>query len=165
MQQDDSKASPESGLAEAGLAEQHSLSGIGAAARKGIYPAWIIIPSILILLLVFYFFDPTQWAIFPRCMWNQLTGTHCPGCGGQRALYDLAHGNILSALSHNPLLFILGPITLYWFSLDAGLKLGRRTWVARLYTEKGAPFMILGIIVGFWVLRNLPWMPFSWMAP
>ena len=90
------------------------------------------------------------------CLFYELTGLYCPGCGSGRAALALLHGHFPEALRCNPLLFLLGlpcGALLVWEYLrfvfpGLGLKKIRLPdWTARL---------ALGVIVVFWVLRNLP---------
>lgn len=39
----------------------------------------------------------------PDCVFKGLTGISCPACGSTRSVVHLAHGDILSALTINPL--------------------------------------------------------------
>ena len=39
----------------------------------------------------------------PACVFRGLTGIPCPTCGSTRSLVHLSHGDVLSALSLNPL--------------------------------------------------------------
>src|SRR5271170_2433470 len=50
-----------------------------------------------------YFFNPGTHGFYPVCLFHQLTGLNCPGCGMTRALYALLHGNFLLALKDNAL--------------------------------------------------------------
>ncbi len=97
------------------------------------------------------------------CLFYETTGLYCPGCGSGRAALALLHGHFLKALGHNPLLFLLGlpcGVLLVWEYLRfvfPGLGLRRielPVWVGRT---------ALALIVGFWVLRNLP--AFAFLAP
>ena len=90
------------------------------------------------------------------CLFRELTGLYCPGCGSGRAAIALLHGRILEAFSHNALLFLLGipcgAVLVYEYLrfVFPGLMLKKielPAWTARLS---------LGMIVGFWILRNLP---------
>jgi hypothetical protein len=111
-------------------------------------------------VLIFFAFDPTQVAIFPPCMFHQLTGLDCPGCGAQRALHQLLHGNILAAIRLNAMFVVSLPLAA-WF--------GSR-WILR--TSRGEPLSLnarwLWVYLAAWlvfgVLRNLPFPLFQWFA-
>ncbi len=53
------------------------------------------------------------------CPFKMITGIPCPGCGGQRALFAILHGNIAEAVYINPLsvavicFAIIAPIWLF----------------------------------------------------
>ena len=108
--------------------------------------------------LIFFLFDPMQVAIFPPCVFHQVTGLDCPGCGAQRALHQFLHGNIIAALRLNAM-FVLSLPILAWF----GPRLISRS-------VKGRPlgihprwywfYLVAWLVFGF--LRNLP--NFAWFA-
>lgn len=50
---------------------------------------------------VYYVFDPAEGGFFPPCFFKKLTGLPCPGCGTQRMLHQLFHGNFLAAAKLN----------------------------------------------------------------
>jgi hypothetical protein len=112
--------------------------------------------------VVLFLFDPSVVPIYPRCIFHNLTGLDCPGCGTLRALHQLLHGHLLVALQFNAIAVLSLP-------LFAGLGL-RLAW-----TEiKGGPTMIwrplwlwlyLSVWVAFGVLRNLPVPLLAWFAP
>ncbi|WP_116245216.1 DUF2752 domain-containing protein [Nocardiopsis sp. FIRDI 009] len=110
-----------------------------------------------------HFVDPNEPGNYPTCPWLLLTGTYCPGCGTTRAVALVTHGDILGAVSMNPLLMLaFGPFLLYtylrWFKDSLT---GRRT------PRRAAPMWVYWTVVTsvfvFWVLRNLPW--FDFLAP
>jgi len=49
---------------------------------------------------------------WPRCWVRQLTGLPCPTCGATRCALSLAHGDLLGACGHNPLIFVCYGFTL-----------------------------------------------------
>ena len=52
-----------------------------------------IILLIIILGAVYSVFDPLKSSFFPSCPFKSVTGLDCPGCGSQRAIYELLHLN------------------------------------------------------------------------
>jgi hypothetical protein len=90
------------------------------------------------------------------------TGLYCPGCGGTRAVYDLAHGDVAGAMTMNPLFTLCVPLLavlwVRWAMRSQGVAL--RPWPFPDWLG----FAIPGVIVAFTVLRNLP--PFApYLAP
>ena len=55
---------------------------------------------------VVFFFNPATHGFYPVCMFHQLTGLNCPGCGGTRSAYALLHGNFALALKDNALFVV-----------------------------------------------------------
>lgn len=98
----------------------------------------------------------------PPCPFLTLTGLYCPGCGSTRCLHALAHLDLAGALAMNPLLVLsLLPLTVLLLH-GAGLLPQRLLGLRNLLAE---PKLWLVLLLGFAVLRNLPWLPFSLLAP
>src|ERR1700757_2047224 len=62
---------------------------------------------------VLFLFNPSEHAFYPRCMLYATTGIYCPGCGSLRALHNLSHGHLLTALHYNPLLVLALPFAVF----------------------------------------------------
>lgn len=103
----------------------------------------------LVLLAAYFIFDPASSAIFPPCPVRKLCGLDCPGCGAQRALHALLHLHIGEAFRFNPLMLASTPF----------LLLDRLTSAGPL-RHRNAPWFVLGILILFGVIRNLPLYPF-----
>ncbi len=104
---------------------------------------------------------PGHAALLPPCPLHALTGFFCPGCGTTRALYLLVHGHPLAAFGENAISVLLLPFLLY----ELGATLTHR-W--RPLSPRFAPrtlWIFLAIVLVFAVLRNLPFFPFSMLAP
>ena len=111
-------------------------------------------------LLVFFLFDPTKVSIFPPCVFHQLTGLDCPGCGAQRALHQLLHGHIIPALRLNAMFVLSLPIVaLYGPGFVLRSFKGERTGINTRWL-----WFFLGAWVAFGFLRNLPIPLFQWFA-
>lgn len=120
--------------------------------------------ALLAALAVLYAFDPAQVRVFPACLLFQGAGILCPGCGGLRATHHLLHGQVGEALRFNPLLVLAYPGLAYglWRIL-IHLRTGRPLpgWLG---SPPGAWTLVL-VLGGYMVARNLPWHPFTLLAP
>ena len=56
-------------------------------------------------------FDPgAAGSLFPSCLFHDLTGWYCPGCGITRALHALVHFDLMRAFAMNSLLVVCLPL-------------------------------------------------------
>lgn len=111
----------------------------------------------------FRFFDPNQAGNpFLPCMFYTLTGYWCPGCGGTRAAHALAHGDFAHALNMNPLLPML---ILLYIGTVLWLYGWRPQWMQKAAIITSSVWFWILLLPGYWIARNLPWPPFSWLAP
>jgi hypothetical protein len=114
--------------------------------------------------VVLFLYNPTEVRFYPFCVFHKLTGLHCPGCGALRAGHALLHGRIAAALSYNLFLVLSLPLIGYeWLSMASHAVRGRR--LPPLPLRAGWIWALLVAIVVFTVLRNLPFEPFTWLAP
>lgn len=130
-------------------------------------PRWWIWPFIgaagAIAVYLLYTHDPSKPSgfPFPKCLLHQFTGWHCPGCGTTRATHQFLHGNIKEGLAYNPILGLALPLlALLFFETWAR----RRRRPSPNFTARMAPW-ILWVVLAYAILRNLPWMPFTLLAP
>lgn len=121
---------------------------------------------LLLGVIAFFYFSisPNSIDFLLQCPLYKSTGVYCPGCGSQRALHNLLHGDFLFALQNN-LMFVLGLIGLLY---HYGIQLSNhilKTNVKSVFENKKVIFLVIGILVLFWVLRNLSSYPFTILAP
>jgi hypothetical protein len=118
----------------------------------------------IIALSFLYFFNPSSSLIYPPCPFHALTGFYCPGCGSMRALYQVLHGHLLNAFGYNPLMILslpfLGYSFLAYFFDDV---IG--TSFAKVFIPASCIWIYLGVVILFWILRNISYYPFSLLAP
>jgi len=98
--------------------------------------------------------DPNVPGRYPTCPFLALTGHWCPGCGSLRALHALAHGDLATAVSRNVLLVAAVPLLAWLWLRWAG-----RAWRGvprRALAQPVLVWLLLVLVLGFWVLRNLP---------
>lgn len=110
------------------------------------------------------YFNPTTAGFFPVCPLYTLTGIHCPGCGLTRGFHALFHGDVLTALHYNALLPVFAFVFGFMFvSLVLIIVRGRGlSW--RVFPPS-AMYGFLILATAFFVLRNLPFYPFTLLAP
>lgn len=60
-------------------------------------------------VIAYYYLNPVQFRLMPKCPFKLITGLNCPGCGIQRAIHALLHGEIKEALHYNYYLLYSGP--------------------------------------------------------
>ncbi|WP_344453543.1 DUF2752 domain-containing protein [Actinocorallia aurantiaca] len=99
--------------------------------------------------------SPYEAGHYPVCPFLGITGWYCPGCGGLRMTYDLAHGRIAQAFSRNALVFVMVPVAAYLWGLWT-VASWRGTAVRTRLGSRVAIVALTGSILVFWVLRNLP---------
>lgn len=113
------------------------------------------------ILLLYFFVEPTNVNL-PKCFFHQITGLHCPGCGVQRSFHALLHGHISTAMGYNLLFVLCLPLIIY---VAVGYVLGKEPSTSSIVYKPNFSSTVLIVVVSFWVLRNLPFIPFSWLAP
>ncbi|WP_442889923.1 DUF2752 domain-containing protein [Congregicoccus parvus] len=104
---------------------------------------------------------PPWW--YPPCLFHEFTGLHCPGCGSARALHAVVHGDFGAVLGYNALVAAVLPLLAAWAAVAwwRGVRHDAPPWVP----PYGWALVALVVVVGFGVLRNLPWSPFDRLAP
>ncbi|MFT4257303.1 MAG: DUF2752 domain-containing protein [Pseudoxanthomonas sp.] len=128
------------------------LAGLMAAACAAAVGFWLL-----------WHFDPNAPdSRFPGCMFRAFTGLYCIGCGTTRMLHALAHLDLPRAFAMNPLAMAL----LSLLPLLGAWKLGWQPKALRpLVTLLAEPKFWLVLLPAYWVARNLPWFPFTLLAP
>jgi hypothetical protein len=114
---------------------------------------------------VLFFLDPATHGFYPQCMFHRVTGLNCPGCGGLRALHQLAHGHLATAFRYNALVVLGLPIAAVW----AVRKIwpGSPAALSTIETYR-APFWLwtlVVVMVVFGIVRNLPFPVLAQLSP
>jgi len=113
------------------------------------------------ILLLYFFVEPKN-GILPKCFFHQLTGLYCPGCGVQRSFHALLNGHILTAINYNLLFILFLPLIIYFIIL---FLWGKKHPATSVIYRANFSMTVVIVVISFWVLRNLPFAPFSWLAP
>jgi hypothetical protein len=124
---------------------------------------WSVAAAGLVMVVgAVFIFDPAKTFLFPPCMFHELTGLDCPGCGSTRAFHQLVHGHLLAAVRYNAMFVASVPLG-GWFAWTA--------WKRRANNDPRPlirPVLIwtyFGAWLLFGVLRDLPVPWLAWFAP
>ena len=114
----------------------------------------ICILACLIIVYIYYFFDPkvTQW--MPKCAFKLLTGMDCPACGNQRALHSLLHREFSEAFQDNPF-FILSLPYMVLLVVSWKSNFGVLVKIRSIVQSRVVVSVYVVAICCWWILRNV----------
>ena len=108
----------------------------------------VLAAGLLYLVLV-------RWTGFGiPCLFHEVTGLQCPGCGLTHAAVALSRGEIAAAMAYNPMLPVYG---LYggWMVLCGGIRYWRGDPNPMMFGPNRVHIAMLVLVIGFWILRNI----------
>lgn len=119
--------------------------------------------QVLALIVFGFVLDPAS-PLYPRCSFYQLTHLYCPGCGTGRGMLLILSGHLLEGLRQN-ILLLPGILLLAVFNVNLLFTLlGKQApFPVQRWTWLGIGAVV--VIPLYWLLRNLPWFPFTLLAP
>ena len=120
---------------------------------RGELVAFAIITAVLVTSVVWH---PADDGGFVLCLFRNMTGLPCPGCGLTRSFCAIAKGHVERGFAFHglgPALFLVAVV--YWMRGVAALA-GLRGAVARFdetVMRWRLPFAVLAALLATWVLR------------
>ena len=121
--------------------------------------------AVIALSLLYFFHSATNTNFYPKCIFYEITGLYCPGCGSQRAVSALLHGQFLLAMHDNILMICCIPLLVYsagifvWNACHSQKK-RQRFFYSTLFVKS-----LLIVVIVFAILRNIHAGPFNLLAP
>ena len=110
---------------------------------------------VAVILGILCTFDPAEYPVFPKCLFRQLTGLSCPGCGMQRFVHAMAQGKVAEAAAYNYFLLLLIPYVALFLLERTVLRGGAQQRVRTLIEGRTATTALAVSIPVWWVLRNV----------
>ncbi|MFV0173195.1 DUF2752 domain-containing protein [Empedobacter falsenii] len=128
-----------------------------------VYGLATVLPILGIAYFYGYYNNQSPFSI--KCMFHEITGLWCPGCGGQRAFSLLVHGHFLQSLQYNLIL----PFALYicvklYYAIIENIFLGK-PMSGKLHLPESFARNFLIFLLVYSILRNIPLSPFIYLAP
>lgn len=125
---------------------------------------WLFGVFLVAGLAVVFLVDPASSDLYPKCPTWALFHLYCAGCGTLRAVHDLLHGDLAGALAMNSVMVLALPFLLHglWATM-AQHRTGRA--LPHWMTSGRAGQALIWVLVAYTVMRNLPWYPFTLLAP
>lgn len=114
----------------------------------------ILKPCLIILVIGFIYLNIFQKiGIGIPCIFYQLTGYQCPGCGMTRAMSEIWKGNLYRAWEYNALSITVFPIICIYFFYRS-IKEKRESTKGFSAVEYIFLVVLLGIVLGYGYFRN-----------
>lgn len=131
-------------------------------------PLWPLLPPVVVLGIMFIFVSLTHWLSGPtsECGILKFTGLYCAGCGGTRCAQSIFSGHWLKAMGYNPMLMtgFLVFMTAFVILIVRITILGKPApKIPNIHPRW--PWLAVGSIILFTILRNIPAYPFTLLAP
>lgn len=120
--------------------------------KKGKLIWSLLLLTMLVLLSFLYLFLNRKYGISIPCVFYEITGFYCPGCGVTRVIFSLLQLDFMQAIYYNVLIVVLIPIFLFvygiryyeWFTGRKVLSIPNWFW-----------WSIVVVTLLFGILRNL----------
>lgn len=82
-----------------------------------LYYCGLILPAVAVFLVIVFKItgaDPGRFLL--PCLFHEITGLYCPGCGGTRAFVKLMQGDIHASLHYHPIV-LYGSVLYVWYMI------------------------------------------------
>ena len=122
-----------------------------------------VLSASLLAFLLYCSVPAASW--LPGCLFHRVTGFDCPGCGMTRATHAALHGRIGEAFRFNPVGMVLLPDAMIGLGLELAGWLRGKPLPIRFRIGGRWAWGVLGVLMAFWVFRNIPAWPFTLLAP
>lgn len=121
------------------------------------YSSYIIV-TVVLLILHFLLYKINGKGLV--CIFYEITGLYCPGCGITRMFKSIIHLDFYQAFRYNPLIFILLIVTCGYFIIDI---IYYKKYKKHIKLNSKVYVILLIVVISFGILRNIPL--FSFLAP
>lgn len=110
----------------------------------------LCITGVLAAILSGYYLLVSMTPIVIPCVFHEITGLLCPGCGVTRMLLAISRGEFVEAFGYNPALFVLLPVLaadLFWYTY-LYIRYGRVK--SRIHSAVMWTAIVILLVFGVW---------------
>jgi hypothetical protein len=116
---------------------------------------WLVMICAIAFVSVLVVLDPNSTYWFVKCPFKAVFGLQCPGCGSQRAVFALLHGNWKAAFALNPIFVLAIPYIGLGFLSDLTKENTFGIWIRKHLFGAIALRICMVVVLVFTVLRNV----------
>ncbi len=98
------------------------------------------------------------------CLFRNITGLYCAGCGAVHAYLSLLQGDILKALDYNAYFILLIPVAVYLYAALFIKVFFKKNILPKIKPVHGL-FVFLALTAVFMAARNISLIPFAFLKP
>ncbi len=91
----------------------------------------------------------------PPCLFHQISGYYCPGCGGTRAVRALISGQLLRAVYLHPFVPYAAFVYLYFMITQTMERASRGKLRVGLRYHNGIVWIAVCLIIGNFLIKNM----------
>lgn len=116
----------------------------------------IPILAIAVVVVAFlYAYNPSETSWAPKCVMLKLTGWRCPGCGIQRFIHQLLHGNFAAAVQYNYLAAVFLPYFAIVFLTELLPQGTLQAKLERWFVNRYWMYAYVVLYFVWWIIRNI----------
>lgn len=109
----------------------------------------------IVICIILYEFNPLQYAFMPKCPFKLLTGLQCGGCGFQRCVHSLLHGDFEKALQYNYFLAYALPYVFLLITAKYFLRNNMTRLLTIVLEHRYSVYFYVITYIGWTILRNI----------
>ncbi len=110
---------------------------------------------VLLLILVGYYFINKYTGFYIPCVFYEITGYKCPGCGITHLVFDLLNFKIIDAFHENPLVFIYLPFIIAYYIYMIYLYIHDKKDKVLVKIPNYVWGILIAITIAFGIIRNI----------
>ena len=115
----------------------------------------VLLNTLIVIISLIYYFLNKYFNIGIPCLFYQITGLKCPGCGITRLIFSLIKLDFRQAFFYNPLVFILLPFIGFYIIYQEYLYITKKEDKIIKKIPSYIYYLLIIILIIYAILRNI----------